>query len=56
MLRIKVHVKIGAPYPEKLDEKKTLKAIPFGEKSIEVVQGGLVFKNNKELVFKNNKV
>jgi uncharacterized protein (TIGR02058 family) len=42
LLRMKVHVKIGAPYPEKLDEKKALKAIPFGEKSIEVVQGGLV--------------
>lgn len=44
LLRMKVHVKIGAPYPEKLDEKKTLKAIPFGEKSIKVVQGGLVAK------------
>jgi len=40
--RMKVHVKIGAPFPEKLDKKKVLKAIPFGEKSIEVVQGGLV--------------
>ena len=44
LLRMKVHVKIGAPYPEKLDEKKVLKAIPFGEKSIDVVQGGLVAK------------
>ena len=44
LLRMKVHVKIGAPYPEKLDKKKVLKAIPFGEKSIEVVQGGLVAK------------
>ncbi len=42
--RMKVHVKIGAPYPEKLDEKEVLKAIPFGEKSIEVVQGGLTAK------------
>ncbi|KKK43375.1 hypothetical protein LCGC14_0554130 [marine sediment metagenome] len=40
--RMKVHVKIGAPYPDKIDEEKVLKAIPFGEKSIEVVQGGLV--------------
>ena len=44
LLRMKVHVKIGAPYPEKLDKKKVLKAIPFGEKSIEVVKGGLVAK------------
>ena len=32
LLRMKVHVKIGAPYPENLDKKKVLKAIPFGEK------------------------
>jgi uncharacterized protein (TIGR02058 family) len=44
LLRMQVHVKIGAPYPEKLDKKEVLKAIPFGEKSIEVVQGGLVAK------------
>ena len=44
LMRMKVHVKIGAPYPEKLDEMKALKAIPFGEKSIEVVKGGLVAK------------
>lgn len=40
--RMKVHVKIGAPYPKNIDEKKVLKAIPFGEKSIEVEKGGLV--------------
>ena len=37
-----VHVKIGAPYPENIDEKEVLKAIPFGEKTIEVVKGGLL--------------
>ena len=42
LLRMKVHVKIGAPYPDNIDEKKVLKAIPFGEKSIEVEQGGLI--------------
>lgn len=42
LLRMKVHVKIGAPYPEKIDEKKVVNAIPFGEKTIEVVQGGLI--------------
>lgn len=40
--RMMVHVKIGAPYPDRIDEKKVLTAIPFGEKSIEVVQGGLI--------------
>jgi uncharacterized protein (TIGR02058 family) len=44
LLRMKVHVKIGAPYPENIDEEKVLKAIPLGEKSIEVVQGGLIAK------------
>jgi uncharacterized protein (TIGR02058 family) len=42
ILKMKVHVKIGAPYPEKINELKVLKAIPFGTKSLEVVQGGLV--------------
>ena len=40
--RLKVHVKIGIPYPENIDKKKVLSGIPFGEKSIEVVKGGLV--------------
>ena len=44
ILKMKVHVKIGAPYPGKINEKRVLKAIPFGTKSIEVVQGGLVAK------------
>ncbi|MFX1409089.1 MAG: Lin0512 family protein [Promethearchaeota archaeon] len=44
LLNMKVYVKIGAPYPENIDKKKILKAIPFGEKSIEVVKGGLVAK------------
>jgi len=41
LLSMLVHVKIGAPYPEKIDKKKVLKAIPFGQKTIEVVKGGL---------------
>jgi uncharacterized protein (TIGR02058 family) len=40
--RMMVNVKIGAPYPDKINEKEVLKAIPFGEKSIEVVPGGLI--------------
>jgi len=42
LTRMMVHVKIGAPYPDSIDEKKVLNAIPFGEKSIEVVKGGLL--------------
>ncbi len=42
LLNLKVHIKTGAPYPESVDEKKVLNAIPFGEKSLEVVNGGLV--------------
>jgi uncharacterized protein (TIGR02058 family) len=42
LTRMMVHVKIGAPYPDTIDEKKVLKAVPFGEKSIEVVKGGLL--------------
>lgn len=42
LVKMKIHVKVGVPYPEKIDTKKILKAIPFGEKSIEVVKGGLV--------------
>jgi len=41
-LKMKVKVKIGAPFPENIDQKKVLKAIPFGEKEIEVVKGGMV--------------
>ena len=44
LLGMKVHVKIGAPYPESVDEDKVLKAVPFGQKSIEVVNGGLIAK------------
>jgi uncharacterized protein (TIGR02058 family) len=44
LLKMKVHVKIGAPYPENINKKKILKAIPFGEKTIKVVNGGLIVK------------
>lgn len=42
LTQMMVHMKIGAPYPDSIDEEKVLKAIPFGEKSIEVVKGGLL--------------
>jgi uncharacterized protein (TIGR02058 family) len=42
LLKMIVHVKLAAPYPEKIDLKKVLKAIPFGDKSIDVETGGMV--------------
>jgi uncharacterized protein (TIGR02058 family) len=42
LARMLVHVKIGAPYPDSIDEDKVLKTIPFGVKSIEIVSGGLL--------------
>ncbi|MFW9829794.1 MAG: Lin0512 family protein [Candidatus Thorarchaeota archaeon] len=44
LLKMKVQVKIGSPYPETINREEILRAIPFGEKSIEVVKGGLVGK------------
>lgn len=41
LLKMVVHVKVGAPYPNKINEKKVLRAIPFGQKSLEIVKGGL---------------
>lgn len=44
LLGMHVHVKIGAPYPENIDERKVLKAVPFGKKTFEVEKGGLLTK------------
>jgi len=41
-LQMKVKVKLGVPYPENINKKKVLRAIPFGQKSLEVVKGGLI--------------
>lgn len=40
--RMSVHVKIGATYPDNVNEQNLLKAIPFGTKSVEIEKGGLV--------------
>ena len=42
--KMAVHLKIGVPYPDNVNEEKLLKAIPFGTKSIEIEKGGLVAK------------
>lgn len=37
-----VHVKIAVPYPEQINEKRLLKAVPFGNKELIVEKGGMV--------------
>lgn len=42
LLKMKVHIKLGVPFPSNIIKAKVLKAIPFGIKSLEVVKGGLL--------------
>ena len=42
LLNMKVHVKLGIPFPQNLNKDKVLKSIPFGNKTLEVVEGGLI--------------
>jgi len=37
-------IRIGAPYPEKVDTSELMDSIPFGKAEIEVVEGGLSFE------------
>ncbi len=37
-----VHVQIAIPYPEQINEKRLLKAVPFGNKELVVEKGGMV--------------
>lgn len=39
-----VEVLIGCPNPKSVDKKRVLKVLPFGQKKIEVRQGGLLGK------------
>ncbi len=41
MQELRVKIKIGIPHPEEVDRDAVLKVIPFGEREIEVVEGGL---------------
>ena len=36
-----VEVLISAPYPENINEEQVLAAVPFGSKSLKVVEGGM---------------
>ena len=40
--QMSVDVLIGTPFPEKLDVKKVLEAIPLGKKRLKAVEGGLI--------------
>jgi uncharacterized protein (TIGR02058 family) len=42
-----VKVKIGVPFPEKVDKEEVLKVIPYGKREIEVVEGGLVEEGSR---------
>jgi len=37
-----VHVQIAVPYPEQINEKRLLKAVPFGNKELIIEKGGMV--------------
>ena len=37
-----VKVKIAVPFPDRVDKEEVLKQIPYGEREIEVVEGGLL--------------
>lgn len=39
---MKVHILIAVPFPDKINKNKVLRAAPFGDKSIEVVKGGMI--------------
>lgn len=41
---IKIHLKIAAPFPEKVDAAEVASMIPFGKVEAEVVPGGMTAK------------
>jgi uncharacterized protein (TIGR02058 family) len=47
MKEMMVKVKIGVPFPEKVDKEEVLKVIPYGKREIEVVEGGLVEEGSR---------
>lgn len=36
-----VHVKVACPYPEQVDREAVLATLPFGQRQLEVVAGGM---------------
>ena len=42
-----VHVQVAVPYPEQINEKRLLKAVPFGNKELVVEKGGMVVSGSQ---------
>ncbi|UCF90596.1 MAG: Lin0512 family protein [Desulfobacterales bacterium] len=42
MSEMLVKIRVGVPFPEKVDQAEVLKVIPHGKREIEVVEGGLM--------------
>ena len=42
MKQMSVKVRIGVPFPDQVDKDEVLKMIPYGQREIEVVEGGLL--------------
>ncbi|MCR4441507.1 MAG: Lin0512 family protein [Peptococcaceae bacterium] len=40
--KMHIEVKIGCPYPERVNKEEVLKMLPFGTANLEVVAGGLL--------------
>lgn len=36
-----IHLKVGCPFPDRLDRKAVMSAVPFGSVDLEAVSGGL---------------
>jgi len=45
---MKLKVTIGVPQPNLVDEEEVLKTLPYGTKTIEVIQGGLELLNEEK--------
>ncbi|NHI94150.1 MAG: hypothetical protein EAX96_16790 [Candidatus Lokiarchaeota archaeon] len=45
--RMIVDILIGCPFPDKINEKKVLRAVPFGIKNLKAVEGGLLVEGIK---------
>jgi uncharacterized protein (TIGR02058 family) len=41
-----VSIRVGVPHPEQVNKDEVLKMVPYGEKEIQVVEGGLVAKGH----------
>jgi uncharacterized protein (TIGR02058 family) len=40
--QLTVAVRVACPQPERVDEERVLQALPFGQKQLEIVEGGMI--------------